>query len=157
VSEKGIAIMVRCHYDSVTATTALSDKAMSVEGMFRHLGIPGMVTVTLLVLTNCGVLRLSTPFIRAEPEVDSVVSVAPRTLRLYYQQLPDVSKSTVTLSGPEGRMLELRGLHTMGADDLMMEINDQLEDGSYTVSWKTVVGADPNEYEGWYSFEVRRN
>ena len=109
---------------------------------------------SVLLATACSAAPQATPFISAEPEVGSVQSRLPRTLRLYFEQLPDVPRSSVTLTGPGGE-LNLRGLHTMGANDLMMEIYDEVVDGQYTVDWQTYVGEDPNQYSGSYSFTVQ--
>ena len=119
--------------------------------MFRKVYI--CLVVTVFLATACSVADQPTPFINAEPEVGSTQSRLPRTLRLYFEQLPDVPRSSVTLTGPGGE-LNLRGLHTMGANDLMMEIYDEVVDGQYTVEWQTYVGEDPTQYSGSYSFTV---
>jgi methionine-rich copper-binding protein CopC len=113
-------------------------------------------TIALLpsLLISCAVSGQESPFLGAEPGVDSVLSNAPRTLRLFFQQLPDVAQSEVTLVGPGGPV-NLRGLHTMGANDLMMEIFDETANGVYTVNWRTVVADDPNQYSGSYTFTVQ--
>lgn len=95
-------------------------------------------------------------FISAEPEQGAVLSTAPRQLRLYYVELPDVPSSSVILEGPNGEV-NLRGLHTMGANDLMMEIFDEVPNGSYTVKWSTVLGDDPTQHQGQYEFTVQAN
>jgi len=110
--------------------------------------------VIALVTSACSVAGPPSPFISAEPEAGSVQTMLPRTLRLYFEQLPDVPRSTVTLTGPNGE-LNLRGLHTMDANDLMVEIYDEVVDGQYTVQWQTHVGEDPNPYSGSYSFAVQ--
>ena len=75
-------------------------------------------------------------------------------MRLYYDALPDVPNSSLTLTGPGGNY-DLRGFHTMGANDLMIEItNPSIPDGDYVVEWSAVVGDDPNVYEGSYRFSV---
>jgi methionine-rich copper-binding protein CopC len=106
-------------------------------------------------LASCAAAPSYTPFLGAEPGVGEVIAERlPRTLRLYYAALPDVDSSEVTLTGPEGDYT-LRGLHTMGRDDLMMEIyQPSLTNGEYTVRWQAVVEGDPQRYEGEYSFEV---
>lgn len=90
---------------------------------------------------------------RAEPEIGGTLTRVPRTLRLYYSALPDVSQSSLRLIGPQGEHA-LRGLHTMAADDLMIEIMDPVTIGSYTVEWTTVVGDDPTTYSGSFDFTV---
>jgi methionine-rich copper-binding protein CopC len=75
-------------------------------------------------------------------------------LRERYAALPDVENSELTLTGPAGDY-SLRGLHTMGADDLMVEIyQPALTNGHYTVQWKTRVEGDDADYAGEYTFEV---
>ncbi len=107
-----------------------------------------------LLLAACAGGPGYTPIIRSEPPADSIQTRMPRTLRLYYDALPDVERSSLSLTGPAGEV-ELRGLHTMAADDLMIEIMEPLADGRYAVHWTAVVGDDPAEYSGEVRFEVR--
>lgn len=107
------------------------------------------------LLTGCVSSGEYSPLLRAEPVADSVLTRAPRTLRLLYDALPDVSQSSVSLVGPAGEY-RLRGMHTMGADDLMIEIFEPAAtDGDYTVNWSTVVGDDPTVYRGSFNFSVQ--
>ncbi len=110
-----------------------------------------LIAIFGLLLFSCAASPPPSPLLSAEPEIDSTLTRAPRTLRLYYSALPDVSKSSLRLVGPEGD-LALRGLHTMAADDLMIEILDQVTPGSYTVFWETVVEGDPLEHAGNFQF-----
>jgi methionine-rich copper-binding protein CopC len=92
--------------------------------------------------------------LRAEPAADSVLNRAPRNLRLFYDGLPDVPNSGLTLTGPDGNY-DLRGFHTMGSDDLMIEItNPSIPDGEYVVAWSAVIGEDSTAHEGSYRFYV---
>lgn len=125
--------------------------------MLHKVKLSLFAATAILLFAGCASIAQQTPFLSAEPEVGAVLTSAPRTLRLYYEQLPDVEKSTVILQDPAGNRVNLRGLHTMGANDLMMEINAPLSSGSYTVNWKTVLGDDPQEHEGSYTFSVQIN
>lgn len=108
------------------------------------------LSVTFLVA--CASNQPDSPLLRAEPAADTSLTRAPRTLRLFYEALPDVSQSSLRLVGPGGEHA-LRGLHTMAADDLMIEILDPVEaPGNYTVHWTTVVANDSETHEGSYSF-----
>ena len=106
-----------------------------------------------LLLSACAGSQDYTPLLSAEPEIGAATARVPRTLRLYYDALPDVSQSSLRLVGPEGEHA-LRGLHTMAADDLMIEIMDPVTVGTYTVEWTTVVGDDPSTYSGSFEFTV---
>ena len=110
--------------------------------------------VLAVSLVGCASNTDYSPFLRAEPATESVLNRAPRNLRLFYDALPDVPNSSLTLMGPEGNY-DLRGFHTMGSDDLMIEItNPSIPDGDYVVDWSVVVGEDSTAYEGSYRFSV---
>lgn len=105
-------------------------------------------------LIGCASSTDYSPFLRAEPAADAVLNRAPRNLRLFYDALPDVPNSSITLTGPDGNY-DLRGFHTMGSDDLMIEItNPSIPDGDYTVAWSAVVGEDSTVHVGSYRFSV---
>lgn len=114
----------------------------------------GFAALILLTTVSCGSTSSSySPFLYAEPAAGAELVRVPRTLRLFYAALPDVSKSNLTLMGPSGEH-KLRGMHSMGADDLMIEILDPVTTGEYTVQWTAVVGDDPTAYQGMYTFSV---
>ncbi len=110
-----------------------------------------LIVSSVLALAACQSSPSPSPLLSAEPEIGASLTRAPRTLRLFYSALPDVSRSNLRLVGPSGE-LALRGLHTMAADDLMIEILDEVTPGSYTVYWTTAVGEDPALHEGSYEF-----
>ncbi|MGQ9424576.1 copper resistance CopC family protein [Gilvimarinus sp. F26214L] len=93
-------------------------------------------------------------FLKANPPVDGTLEYPPRTLRVFLTELPDVSRSELKLTGPQGE-IPLTGLHTMGADDLMIEIEQYpLPNGEYTVEWKTRFAEGAEDYSGQYQFTV---
>lgn len=110
----------------------------------------------VLLLSSCAANPGYTPLLSAEPKIGGKFTRAPRTLRLYYDALPDVAQSSVSLIGPAGGY-PLRGLHIMADDDLMMEIMEPLTTGEYTVNWTTVVGDDPSVHQGSFKFWVGEN
>ena len=124
--------------------------------LIKSCNLLGFVLLTLIV-AGCQSTDNVSPLLNAEPEPGGMVTRTPQTLRLYFSQLPNVESSAVTLHSSSGRELNLRGMHTMGANDLMMEIYDQVPDGEYTVNWTAVLEGDPAHYNGSYSFTVRAN
>ncbi len=112
-----------------------------------------LLTFALLTLTACAGQAEYSPFLQAEPAPGEALTRAPRTLRLYFNALPDVERSSLRLIGASGEH-QLRGLHTMAADDLMIEIMDAVTPGTYTVEWSTVVADDPEQYSGSYEFTL---
>lgn len=114
-----------------------------------------MVALIAIATASCATSSNDySPFLSAEPAQGAELTRVPRTLRLFYDALPDVSKSSLKLIGPSGEHA-LRGMHTMGADDLMIEILDPVTPGNYRVEWVAVVGDDPTEYQGAYTFSVQ--
>jgi methionine-rich copper-binding protein CopC len=109
---------------------------------------------TTATLTACGSAISHSPMLDSEPGAGAVLTRAPRTLRLYFEDLPDVDRSALRLVGPNGEH-QLRGMHTMAADDLMIEILDPLTPGDYTVEWTTVIANDPTVYTGKFDFTVQ--
>ena len=109
--------------------------------------------VIAATLAACGLAMPHSPILSSDPEGGAVLNRAPRTLRLYFEGLPDVDRSTLRLQGPNGEH-RLRGLHTMAADDLMIEILDSLTPGDYTVDWTTVIVNNPTVYSGTFDFTV---
>ncbi|MAU04950.1 MAG: hypothetical protein CMQ06_03655 [Gammaproteobacteria bacterium] len=104
-------------------------------------------------LIGCVTNGAYSPLLRAEPEIGSELNRAPRTLRLYFDSLPNVSQSSLRLVGPNGEH-QLRGLHTMADNDLMIEIMEPVTIGEYRLEWVTVVENDPSTYSGVFNFTV---
>ena len=104
-------------------------------------------------LIGCVTNGAYSPLLRAEPEIGSELTRAPRTLRLYFDSLPNVSQSSLRLVGPNGEH-QLRGLHTMADNDLMIEIMEPVTIGEYRLEWVTVVENDPSTYSGVFNFTV---
>jgi len=119
--------------------------------------VRGYVLGAMLIclLTACANSADRSPLLSAEPALDAVLERSPRTLRLFFDALPDVSQSSLVLMGPDGKY-PLRGMHTMAADDLMVEIlNPSIPNGDYTVQWTTVVGSDTKVHSGTFGFSVQ--
>lgn len=94
-------------------------------------------------------------FLKAEPAVDAQLDFPPGSLRVYFSALPNVDESSMSLTGPEAEV-PLSGLHTMGADDLMIGIDQYpLPAGQYTVQWNTRFTADGPELSGDYNFTIK--
>ena len=113
-----------------------------------------LFSVLLLQVSCSHTTILPAVFVKAEPAVDSVLKRHPRTLRVYLTALPDISNSTLHLFGDQGEV-SLSRFHTMGADDLMIEIDDHpLPNGVYRVEWTAVVEGETQTFRGQYQFTV---
>lgn len=94
-------------------------------------------------------------FLKADPAVDAELDFPPASLRVYFNELPNVDGSSMSLSGPDGD-IPLSGLHTMGEDDLMIGIDQYpLPAGQYTVQWTARFVEGGPEFSGSYDFAVK--
>ena len=112
-----------------------------------------MLLVINSTLAACGLAMSHSPILSSEPAEGAVLTRARALYDSIFEGLPDVDRSTLRLQGPNGEH-RLRGLHTMSADDLMIEILDPLTAGDYTVEWTTVIVSDPTIYSSTFSFTV---
>jgi len=111
------------------------------------------ILLACLQLSACASSSAYAPLLRAEPALGAKLIRAPRIIRLYFNALPDVAQSSLKLIGPSGEH-QLRGMHIMASDDLMIEIIDPVTTGQYTIEWVTVVGEDPSIHAGSFNFSV---
>ena len=88
------------------------------------------------------------------PEDGATLSGPVRTLRVWFNQEPDLPLSELELEGPAGPM-KVEGLHTMGEKDLMARVTGRMPDGSYTAKWRTA-GDDGHVLTGEWSFTIDR-
>ena len=91
---------------------------------------------------------------KTSPEDGATLSGPVRTLRVWFNQEPDVPLSKLELEGPAGPM-KVEGLHTMGEKDLMARVSGRMPDGAYTARWKTA-GDDGHVLTGEWSFTIDR-
>ena len=88
------------------------------------------------------------------PADGAVVDKPVRSLRVWFDESPDVASAVLTLEGPPGAKAEVTGLHTMGDDDLMARVVGRLPDGEYTAKWS--FGDGEGAVTGSWTFEIRR-
>ncbi len=88
------------------------------------------------------------------PEDGATLSGPVRTLRVWFNQEPDVPLSKLELDGPAGPM-KVEGLHTMGEKDLMARVSGRMPDGVYTARWQTA-GDDGDVLTGEWTFTIDR-
>lgn len=92
--------------------------------------------------------------LKTNPEEGATQNGPVRTIRVWFNQEPDVPLSKLELEGPQGPM-NIEGLHTMGEKDLMARVTGRMPDGSYTARWRTA-GDDGHVLTGEWTFEVAR-
>lgn len=106
----------------------------------------------LLVLATAAFAHLKVS--NTSPEDGATLSGPVRTLRVWFNQEPDLPLSKLELTGPNGP-LSVEGLHTMGEKDLMARVAGRMPDGSYTAKWQTA-GDDGHVLTGEWTFTIDR-
>jgi len=94
--------------------------------------------------------------LRTEPGIDAQISTAPNTLRLYFDKLPIVDSSNVSMhpKGSPEELIPLSGMHNMGANDLMLGIDAPISEGSYVVNWNAEFGGNVEPQSGQFEFTL---
>lgn len=94
--------------------------------------------------------------VRAEPGVDSTVTQAPDTLRLWFSEKVDARVTTVRLRAADSSMVALGGV-TAGAtasEPVRVPLRAALKAGRYSVAWRSM-GSDGHVVSGTYAFTLR--
>lgn len=90
----------------------------------------------------------------AEPAVDAMVNASPTFLRLYFDKRPIADNSEIVLRGADGASRPLRGIHHMGANDLMISVSESLPAGNYVVECRADFPGADSPVTGSYKFSV---
>ena len=126
--------------------------------VMRLCGFRVVAAVLLMGLVSIGPVDSAEAQIElrgSTPEDGAALDGPVRTVRVWFDKLPEVAKSTLTISGP-GNRAEVEGLHTMGENDLMGRVTGPMPNGEWTMTW-TAVAADGEERAGTVTFTVQRN
>lgn len=117
---------------------------------------PGTVELGLVVfaLLLAAAAYAHLKALKTSPEEGATRNGPVRTIRVWFNQEPDVPLSKLELEGPQGPM-NIEGLHTMGEKDLMARVTGRMPDGSYTARWQTA-GDDGHVLTGEWTFRVDR-
>jgi len=92
---------------------------------------------------------------RSEPAAGSSVASAPRVLRFWFSERPELSLTVLSLKDASGRSVGLNRAEYDGSDPLAITagVSDTLAPGRYTVSWLTAA-SDGHPTHGTFTFVV---
>ena len=94
--------------------------------------------------------------VRAEPAADSTVTVAPKEIRLFFSEVPQIRVTTVRLVNATQQEITV-GEAKADANDgkiVMAPITVSVAPGTWTVSWRTMA-RDGHVVSGDYRFTLR--
>jgi methionine-rich copper-binding protein CopC len=114
-----------------------------------------MLSKIMILAATAGLLTtgaMHTHLTKAEPAVDGTVTSAPRELRLWFNEAPEVALSGATIVTSDNKPV---GTVKLAATDDSLSvagpITASLNPGSYTVVWRTG-SKDGHAVRGKYSF-----
>lgn len=117
----------------------------------RFIGPWGLICLLALALPSAafghGLLRSSVP------AAQSVLTVAPRELRLTFTEAPELTFTRIRLVGPSGE-IALGQLRILPGNLAIAQIVPELASGAYRVEWRTA-GADGHPVSGQFPFTLR--
>lgn len=91
---------------------------------------------------------------KSYPSADQVLQQPPDTIRLWFNEEPELALAAVALEGPSGSVDVGKSQQTDDSKSFKATITGQLEAGSYRVTWRAA-GGDGHAIRGRYDFEVR--
>ena len=92
---------------------------------------------------------------RSAPGRDSIVSVAPRAITLWFTQKPEIAVTTMSLQDANSTKVTLSAVRFGAADEtiIVADIKGPMRPGLYTVQWKTS-SRDGHLVRGDFGFTV---
>ena len=94
--------------------------------------------------------------VRSEPAEDTIVTVAPTAIRLFYTQAPTLTGTRVRLTDAQGTVVALGAVKADEADAKILSapLTGTLSAGVHTVTWRAL-STDGHIVEGTFDFTFR--
>lgn len=91
----------------------------------------------------------------SQPARDTVLAAPPTQICLWYSQKPQLRLSSVTLTGPNGRVaLGDLSMEARDSAPIVTKIEGAMPPGNYVVAWRTA-SSDGHPIRGTIPFSVR--
>jgi len=96
--------------------------------------------------------------LRSDPAKDSVLSIAPKQVRMWYSEALNPAFSTAVVVNGENKRVDNRDAHISSSDQTEMDVTLQpnLPPSVYIVIWRTDSAADGHILRGSFIFSVAR-
>ena len=110
--------------------------------------------VTLIAGAPAGHRHLR--LVKAEPAADGMVTTAPKEVRLFFSEVPEVRATRVTITNGMKKQIEVAAVHADEKDGkiVIAPITGAVEPGAYTVTWRTMA-KDGHPVNGEFKFTMR--
>lgn len=88
------------------------------------------------------------------PKKDQVLAESPDTIRLWFNEEPELALAGISLEGENGKVETGKARETDDPKSFKADVLEQLPPGSYRVAWRAA-GSDGHVIRGRYNFEVQ--
>jgi len=116
------------------------------------IGGMGLLVVSLLS-TAVSIASAHSYPVRSLPAADSVLSASPKTVSIWFSELPQSGFSEIDVFDQTLKQVDLKN-STVSADQLSVGVPDTLSTGTYTVRWSAVSAVDGHHTTGAFVFAV---
>ena len=122
---------------------------------FLLIAVPLAICLTLLFP---GIASAHAILLRSDPSKDSVLSIAPRQVRMWYSEDLNPAFSTAVVMNGENKRVDNRDAHVSPNDTKEMDVTLQpnLPPAVYIVIWRTDSATDGHILRGSFIFSVAR-
>ncbi len=123
----------------------------------RLLGIAVLLAICLTLLFPA-IASAHAILLRSDPAKDSVLSIAPKQVRMWYSEALNPAFSTAVVVDGENKRVDNRDAHVSSSDQTEMDVTLQsnLPPAVYIVIWRTDSAADGHILRGSFIFSVAR-
>src|SRR3954469_17674987 len=124
----------------------------------RRMGPVGLAVVAtlLLVLGSARGVGAHSNYERSDPPANAVVAQAPNQVRVWFSEEPETRLSELQIMDASRRRVDRSDMTAVPGDPraLMIDVQDNLAPGTYTVVWKTLSAVDGHTARGAFPFTV---
>src|SRR6266702_1216186 len=122
---------------------------------FLGIAVPLAICLTLLFPAIASAHAI---LLRSDPAKDSVLSIAPKQVRMWYSEALNPTFSTAVVVNGQNKRVDNRDAHVSSSDQTEMDVTLQsnLPPAVYIVIWRTDSAADGHILRGSFIFSVAR-
>ena len=119
---------------------------------FLVLAVPLALCLTLLFPAIASAHAI---LVRSDPAKDSVLSIAPKQVRMWFSEALNPAFSTAVVVNGENKQVDNRNAHVSSSDQTEMDVSLQpnLPPAVYIVIWRTDSAADGHILRGSFIFQ----
>jgi methionine-rich copper-binding protein CopC len=115
-----------------------------------------MVLAAAVTLIASAPADMHLRLVKAEPAVDGTVTAAPKEIRLFFSEAPEIRATRVIITNGAKTEIAVAAVHADEKDGkiVITPVTGAIEPGAYTVTWRTMA-KDGHPVNGEFKFTMR--